>query len=296
MNAGSSPSVRPVELIGGLGFTEGPVLRQDGTLVVTSVDTGRVITLSRDGDMLAVADAGPAPNGAAENADGALYIAQCGASTPVAARTRRGVDEGGLQLLRDGRSEWCTTNPTSPNDVCVGPDGCVYLTDPTRPLGSKEGRLWRWDPATQTAELLAETGWYPNGIGFGHDPHLLYVADTDGARLMVFDLLRLHLEPEVATPVEHGRPDGFTFDIEGNFVIAVVALDSPGWGRIQVRSPSGDLLEDHEITGHRLVTNIAIDSVATAIVTAADTGSVLRLEGWERPGLPLYPFRSPADF
>lgn len=283
--------IEPTTIATRLGFTEGPVLCADGSILIVSVDTGRVIRMDHEGAILAVHDVGAAPNGAAESADGTVYVAQAGGATAIARSGSEG-SEGGIQVVHpDGSWAWCTTAPTSPNDLCFGPDGWIYLTDPTRPLGSGTGRLWRCDPHTGSTELLAETTWYPNGLAFGEDPSLLYVSDTDGARVVAFDLARPGVPPEFVTAVEHGRPDGLAIDEAGNLVIAVVQLADTGWGRLQVRSIEGRLLDDVVLNGHRLVTNVALGTDGTAIVTAADTGCVLRLDSWDRPGLALHPFR-----
>jgi hypothetical protein len=55
----------------------------------------------------------------------------------------RGFAEGPVVLQRGGVAVvsigWLSTKPTSPNDICIGPDGWVYCTDPTRPMGSNDG-------------------------------------------------------------------------------------------------------------------------------------------------------------
>ena len=90
-------------LASGLGFTEGPVIRQTGTVgevVVTSIDQGRVFALEVEGAVRELADTAGGPNGATEGADGTLYVAMVGrfcasdrtaCSTPL---TRPGVRSG----------------------------------------------------------------------------------------------------------------------------------------------------------------------------------------------------------
>src|SRR5262249_18067242 len=131
----------------------------------------------------------------------------------------------------------------SPNDLCFGPDGLLYLTDPTYPASKSDGRLWRVDVESKAAELLLSVPWFTNGIGFGFEDDVIYVADTGGARIVGFPLTAEGLgKPETAIQLEHGRPDGFAFDVEQNFVIA--ALPRAGdLGDVQVWSPDGKLLQ-----------------------------------------------------
>ena len=147
-------------LAGGLGFLERPVFAQAGEIVVTSMDYGHLYALGDDGVRILVVIGG-GPNGAAEGPDDTLYVAQSGGRN----RHRRPVLTGGIQAVRaDGRIDWITQDPYSPNDLCFGPDGYLYVTDPTRPRPSRDdGRLWRVDVETFEAELLVSTRWYPNG-------------------------------------------------------------------------------------------------------------------------------------
>jgi gluconolactonase len=256
----------------GLGFTEGPVFLRDGRVLITSVDTGRLIWLDPEGGVLEEQFVGAAPNGAAEGHDGAIFIAQCGQSSSIGAASALGA-EGGVQVLeRDGQLRWLTTEPTSPNDLCIGPDGLIYLTDPTRPLERSDGRLWRCDPTSGQTERLADLPWYPNGIGFGPDGDALIVADTSRSRLVRFALDATGLgAPATVFELDAGHPDGFAFDAEGNIVVGVVFFDSNRRGRLDVWSPDGSLIDRIELDHGPLITNVAIDEDGRMVATAADT-------------------------
>ncbi len=301
----------PITLASGLGFTEGPVLLQDGRVLVTSVDTGTLHWLDRNGGAVAELFVGSAPNGAAEGADGTIYVAQCGSASPIGPDDEAALGSaGGIQAVdRAGHVRWLTTRPTSPNDICIGPDGWVWCTDPTRPLGSDDGRIWRCDPVSGEPQLMAEVPWYPNGIGFGLDDDVLWVAHTTASQIIRFPVevvdgaTRLG-DPTVAIQMTHGAPDGFAFDVDGNLVIGTVmirggvvrdgdaAQPDPGeQGEVQVWTPDGTFAEAVVPGLGRLVTNVALGSDGMLVATAADAGAAVRYDGWPVAGLPLHPFR-----
>jgi gluconolactonase len=88
--------------------------------------------------------------------------------------------------------------------------------------------------------------------------------------------------------LDHGTPDGFAFDAQGNLIVACPNFD-PGGGDIQVYS-EGRLTEVIRPGNSKLYTNVAISQDCQLYICDADTGNVLA-ETWPRPGLPLHPFR-----
>jgi gluconolactonase len=281
----SSPEV----LAAGLGFAEGPVVLRDGSVLVTALDQGRLVRIDPAGRCTSI-PVGGAPNGAAEGPGGVVFVAQCGSSSP-AARAGDGA-EGGLQRVDpDGTVRYLSTAPTSPNDLCVGPDGLLYCTDPTRPLGAGDGRLWRCDPSSGDIELLATLDWYPNGIGFGAEDDALYVARTGEQQIVRYPLGARGLgRPEVAVQLEQGHPDGFAFDVEGRVVVAAVRFGDDGAGDLQTWSLDGELLDVVRPGTSRLYTNVAIDDAGRMVVTESEGGTVIRCDHGT-PGLTLHPFR-----
>lgn len=275
-------------LASGLGWTEGPVCSAHGGVFVTSMDQGSVFRI--DGDKVTRYVAGGVVNGATEDARGRLYLAQEGGNWPG---TRVDGIPGGVQVLdTDGAIHWVTQDPIAPNDICFGPDGLLYLTDPTRNRASRDdGRLWRVDPVTGTARILTSVPWYPNGIGFGLDD-LLYVASTADRRIIRFDVSGDSISPgETFATATAGGPDGFAFDVEGNLLLCCVG-DEGVAGHMEVWSPDGEFLERIEPGPDRLYTNVAIDGEGRLVVTDARfDGGVLLGDRWRLPGLPLHPFR-----
>jgi gluconolactonase len=273
-----------------IGCAEGPVQLPDGDFAVVSVDCGILYRITPAGERTGLAMTGGGPNGLTVGADGTVFVAQSGGRRGLGPPFRR-VMPGGVQAVRpDGGQDWITLDPISPNDLCFGPDGHLYVTDPTDEL--RDGRIWRVDVERRQAELLLSVDWYTNGIGFGLGDEYLYVTSTWEGRVYRFPFDGGTLsKPEVAFEVPHGHPDGFAFDTEGNLVLGV--LRRPGPTEIQTWTPKGELL-DTFAPGHTAsFTNLMITPDSRLVVTlyrGAPRG-VLMIEPWPRVGLPLHPFR-----
>jgi gluconolactonase len=276
--------VRFASVADGVGFTEGPVALRDGALAFVSVDQGFVHRADGIGCRVLAATGG-GPNGLAEGADGTLYVAQNGGRWSAHPRP---TFTGGVQAVSpDGEVRWVTQDPIAPNDLCVGPDGALYVTDPTRRPAMDDGRLWRIDPATGDADLLASVAWYPNGIGFGPDG-ALYVARTGERRI-------LRYADGTGAPEDFcevaGLPDGLAWDADGRLIVCSVGVDAAG--TLEVRDADGALVDTIAPGAGRHYTNVALSARAVLYVTDADAGRVLAAE-WPCPGLPLHPWR-PVD-
>jgi len=66
----------------GLGALEGPVTCRDGSLIVTSIDQGKLYRIA-DGRAQVFAITGGGPNGATEGEHGLIYVAQNGGAAPA---------------------------------------------------------------------------------------------------------------------------------------------------------------------------------------------------------------------
>lgn len=279
----------------GMGLTEGPVFRQAGDIVVTSIDQGRIYRISADGAE-AIVDLQGGINGLTEGLAGILYGAQLGGHPP--ARPRRDLT-GGLQLIsRWGGLRWLTRDPISPNDLCFGPDGLLYATDPTRQPSRDDGRIWRCDVMTGETELLASVNWFPNGIAFGAENDALYVASTFTREIVRCPLVGSGLgKAEPVIRMSKGHPDGFAIDDQGSFIIGAIAVgDEPSEDAgVQVWDTNGKQLDDLRPGTGRRYTNVALSGNRQLIVTDSDGGSVLACDDWPTAGLALHPFRERID-
>ncbi|WP_162891085.1 SMP-30/gluconolactonase/LRE family protein [Aeromicrobium sp. A1-2] len=182
-------------------------------------------------------------------------------------------------------------DPVFPTDLCIGPDGWVYLTDSTRNQKYDDGRLWRCNPSTGSSELLHSVPWFPNGITFGPDDRL-YVASSGDKRIYVCDWDSGQVgPPRVFCELPEGRPDGLAFDADGTLLVAAVGSDG-GPGFIALVTPQGEVAQIVEIGASTHYTNLALGTDEHRLVlTDATTGAVLVTRDHAVLGLELHPFR-----
>jgi gluconolactonase len=249
-----------------LGLPEGPLLLGDGSWLVTELDLARgtVTRIGPDGERQPLAKTGR-PNGLAETADGSIWVAE--SLEPSLLRMQlTGEFSRELEQVEDEPLLW-------PNDVCVGPDGALYMTDSGiliddflldgRPRkGCKElpidGKLVRFDPGSGAASILDRGLKFANGIAFGPDG-LLYASET-----LSGDVLRYRIEDGAAVDREpFGNvldpdagpglcgPDGMAFSADGRLWVAVF-----GQGDITVLSPGGEVGQRIKLPGSS-PTNVA---------------------------------------
>jgi gluconolactonase len=203
-------------------FSEGPVWwAARNQLVWSDIEGRRVLGWSPDGAVDVVLDATPFNNGNAVDADGRLL--HCEHGRRCVSRTD---PDGGTTILVD-RYQGRRLN--SPNDLVVGPDGCIWFTDPTYGIQNpRQGcpaqpeldhrGVYRYHERTGTLTRMAELQ-QPNGIAFSPDGRTLYVSDTDEARheILAFDVGADGTLSGRRTfrVIEPGVPDGFCVDARG---------------------------------------------------------------------------------
>lgn len=271
------------------GETEGPVALTD-EIAFVSMTRGRIGLLN--GTVARFLDTGGFPNGLAADNTGALFVAQAGdvhrpakwGPLPRDVETR----PGGVQVVRpSGIVEYVSQEPVSPNDLCFGPDGNLYITDPTRQPSRDDGRLWRCDPSTGRTELLARLDWYPNGIAFSAED-VLYVASTGAQEIVRYRLNGGRLgDGQTAFRLKDGYPDGMAFDADGHLMVAAIGSDTAP-STIQIWTESGVLVDVIRPREGGLYRNIAFRD-RTLVV--ADQDSIIAVHNWPCSGLPLHPFR-----
>ncbi|HSZ74630.1 MAG TPA: hypothetical protein VK779_07415, partial [Rhizomicrobium sp.] len=71
------------ELASGLGFPEGPVAMDDGSIILVEMGAGKITRIKKDGSRHTVAEPGGGPNGLAIGPDGALYVCNNGGNFEI---------------------------------------------------------------------------------------------------------------------------------------------------------------------------------------------------------------------
>ena len=273
-----------------ISLPEGPLLLPDGRWMVVELDPrrGTVTRIGAGGEREPLATTGR-PNGLALSADGTVWIAE--SLNPAVYR----LDPDGelSEVLSEVEGEpllW-------PNDICVGPDGAVYVTDSglrveellTDVVANEvrsdweslrlDGRLVRFDPASGEARFLDRGYQFTNGIAFGPDG-LLYVNETytadiyryrieDGAVVGERELFANVLDPDFPGPGMRG-PDGMAFSEDGRLWVAVF-----NQGDVTVLEPDGSLSHRIKLPGNN-PTNVAFGPPGDTriYITEGDMGTL----------------------
>jgi gluconolactonase len=280
----ADPIVPPLRRVAtDLGFTEGPVWTNRGTLLAVGLSRGLVYEIDvQTGDVLAGHATGGRPNGLAAGIADEIWVAQAGKGRVLPS----------LQHIAGGVIRTIAADFSAPNDLTFGPGGELWFTDPKgealtgRP---EEGRVWTYDPGRDTFELKASGVLYPNGLAFDKWGLFLYVAETATARILRYPVNGGQLgKPEVFIQMSAGHPDGIAFDADGNLYVASTTDESA-----QVYDRYGVLAERIAI-GAGLVTNLCFggSDYRTLFVTTTRGGSIYSVER-QNPGLPLIPAPTP---
>ena len=285
----------PRVLATGLAFPEGPVYLGDGSLAFTEI-RGQCVMRYADGTTTVIAKTGGGANGATLDADGAIWVANNGGLS----LGRTGywklpeLEEGRIQKVTpDGAcidvvSDLPGELPHRPNDLCFGPDGKLYFTDPRNWEDLRDlqpGRIWRYDPATEAADVLAELPLFPNGIAFGPDASRLYVNQTMGMKVFELSWSPEGLgEPREWVTLPAGFPDGLCFSADGDAYVAGASADV-----LQIIDADGELKDTIEFPEGSDPTNCCLGD-GTLYVTCSTSGEILAFDlGVD--ALPLFPFR-----
>jgi gluconolactonase len=204
----------------GLCFPEGPVAMRDGSVVLVEIERQTLSRVLPDGRVEAIARTGGGPNGAAVGPDGAFYICNNGGfawrleenlfrpamvSSDYVSGSIQRVDPrtGAVSVLYDR----CGANKLNgPNDLVFDANGGFYFTDlgKTRARDRDNGLIYYALADGSKIVEVAYPALTPNGIGLSPDGRVLYVAETEPARLWAFDIT----EPGVVQQQDWPSPNG----------------------------------------------------------------------------------------
>jgi gluconolactonase len=265
-----------------LGFTEGPVAVPGG-VAVCSNSHGAVYRLL-DGQEPQRVGTGGGANGMTADASGALYVAQNGgawAGEPC---------DAGVQRIVGDEVEYVVTGLSAPNDICIGPDGRLYFTDPRRegkphePDAGVPGRLYSCTVDGDDLRLLHEGLKFINGLAFDPSGTKLYLTATATRQILAADWVDGEVgDPQLVAALESGAPDGMAFDSEGNLWVAATLADA-----LHVLSPEGAWIRSVDAPEGSFPTNCCFggDDLRTLYVTGGRGGIVLQGRV-DAPGLAL---------
>lgn len=269
----------------GLSLPEGPVLLADGSWLVTELALARgcVTWIDPSGSERRVVARTGRPNGLAVDRDGAIWVAES-------------FEPSVIRLTIDGaRTVWagsCGDEPLLwPNDICLGPDRALYVTDSGIPVtefldgdaprpGCREldldGKICRFDLDTGEGWVIDRGLRFANGIAFGPDGRL-YVNETMTGNVYRYDLAGQGarelfgnvLDPDCTYEGLRG-PDGMAFGASGRLYVTVF-----GQGDVTVLDVNGRAIERRPVSG-RSPTNVAFGRPGTGelFVVEDDNGHV----------------------
>src|SRR5262245_1720847 len=297
----------------GLGFTEGPVITDDGAVLVVDIDSGRVLRLA-DGAVTVVATPGGGPNGMALETERTALVANNGGflwtevndvRIPIDFRThtneppdftggwieRIDLTSGEVQVLH----RECDGRPLrGPNDLVIDEAGGVWFTDhgKGRHASVDRGGLYYIPPSGERVVEKAFPLLGPNGVGLSPDDRRVYVAETHTGRLWAWDLdAPGEIRPASGSmAVRHGgvcvAATRYSFDSLAVEADGRLAIGGIGDG-IVVVTPDGSEVDVHPIAGD-VTTNIAFGGAdfRRAVITLSRSGRVVETT-WPRPGFAL---------
>ncbi len=239
-------------IAGGCRWSEGPVyVPAGGYFLWSDIPNNRIMRWLEDDGRISVFRA-PSNNSNGNTLDrqGRLLSCEHGAR-----RVTRTEFDGSITVLMDN---FDGKRLNAPNDIVVASDGGIWFTDPGYGIdGFYEGNkapaelpcnVYRIDPHSGAARVVADDFVRPNGIAFSPDERRLYIVDsgiTHGgpAHIRVFDvdggsLRNGRIFAENFAP---GFTDGLRCDIEGNVWCSMGWAD-PSEDGVRCYAPDGTLI------------------------------------------------------
>lgn len=213
-------------LADGCRWSEGPVWFGDGRFLLWSdIPNNRIMRWEEETGAVSVFRK-PSNNANGNTRDRQGRLVTC---EHDARRVTRTEPDGAITVLID-RFDGKKLN--SPNDIVVKSDGSVWFTDPVFGiLGYYEGHratselptnVYRLDPATGQASVVAGDVIAPNGLCFSPDEKLLYVVESRSTprHILAFDVtgdgMALANKRILIDAGPEGTPDGMRCDTDGN--------------------------------------------------------------------------------
>ena len=238
----------------GARWAEGPVWFGDGRyLLFSDIPNNRMLRWLEDtGEVSVYRAPSNFSNGNCRDRQGRLVT--CEHDTRRVTRTEY---DGTITVLIDGFRD---KKLNAPNDVVAHSDGSLWFTDPGYGIMSNyEGHkapfelpanVYRLDPRTREATVVATDMEKPNGLCFSPDEKKLYIVDTrlpkkpgDPMAIRVYDVVegtRLVNGRQFANLLP-GTSDGIRCDVDGN-VWAAAGWAGEKFNGVHVFAPDGTLI------------------------------------------------------
>ena len=233
----TAPRVTSCEqLADGLQWGEGPCLLPDGRLIFADIPAKRVLAWSPGKGLSLWRESAGLANGHVLAEGGSVLVCEEGARRVV----RLDADGRLLGVLCERDAEGRRLN--SPNDLCLGPLGRVYFSDPT--FGIRNHPELKEQPANSVfscrpdgADLRRESGaelLQPNGLAFGPHQRALFVADSKAGKVLRYAVDKAgRLGP--STVFCQAQADGVRVD--GRSLVYLACGDG-----VRIHRPDGTLL------------------------------------------------------
>jgi gluconolactonase len=238
----------------GARWAEGPVWFGDGRyLLFSDIPNNRMLRWLEDtGEVSVFRSPSNFSNGNFRDRQGRLVTCEHDSR-----RVTRTEPDGSITVLMD---QFQGKKLNAPNDIVVHSDGGIWFSDPGYGImNDYEGHkaafelpanLYRLDPNTREAKVVADDMIKPNGLCFSPDEKKLYVVDTGEPRhpgdphpIRVYDVednVRLK-NGKLFVNMAPGSSDGIRCDVDGN------VWSAAGWGPaeyngVHVFAPDGALI------------------------------------------------------
>jgi gluconolactonase len=236
----------------GFRWAEGPVyFPAGGYLLWSDIPNNRIMRwLEEDGHVSVFRNSSNFSNGNTRDRQGRLVTCEHDAR-----RVTRTEFDGSITVLMD-RFDGRPLN--APNDIVVASDDAIWFTDPGYGIdGPYEGHtahaelprnVYRLDPASGQATVVADDFVRPNGLAFSPDERRLYVVDTGithggPSHIRVFDVdgAKLRNGRVFTEDFAPGFTDGMRTDADGNVWCSMGWAD-PREDGVRCYAPNGDLI------------------------------------------------------